>query len=604
MKDRAGTAYDICALAILTLVSGWMAFQIGNRGVETFDMVIAADGGWRVYNGQVPYRDFHVIMGPVLFYLQALFFWFTGGFSWSALLLHVAVANGVAIIATYYLSRRWHNRRLAMLLGALSGVSFYLPFSFPHYNYTAFVFFLLGLWAADGLSSHVARGHPRTLAGIVGVCAALSALTKQNIGFLAVCSLLAIVAVDARTSGRPLGTRVGPFIGAFLLIVATASIYYEWQGSFLKDIAGQGQADRLRQFGSLRHYFESIVSPYYLPALLSLGILGAASGMTAWVAARRAGEFPALLPLATRVIVVSSSMVVNRMTGAVHLVMDQALLGALLVYAIAWGERYFYDEGRLRTRRLTTAFLAGGSAFVAVGVIGLFHRSTVSPSELVLGRFSAGYAALVASFLVGGILMVAGLRAFARWMGEGARAWRLACGIGLVPLVLIYGIYSWRREAWTSLPIPEFRNVTYAMRAPALSGLKARDGVGRELDEVIDFVSRRIPHDERIFIFPSAQWLYGATGHESPRGTLVLPHWTVTYTRPDYDTPAIIAANPKWMIFPTPSGPHWRHRVQLYTAEYHWAHMPKLADYVRANFEVEAELTGFRILRRTTGASR
>lgn len=593
--------YDIGVLGALAMLTGKLAFTIGFKGVEAFHMSVAADGGWRVLNGQVPYRDFHVIMGPVVFYLQALFFWVTGGFSWSALLLHVAVVNAAVIVATYYVSRRWHGRALSTLFAALAAVSFYLPYSYPEYHYTAMFFFLLGVLALEHLSTMGGPWRTPVFAAGAGACGALSILSKQNVGFLAVATLAAIVVADRLSRRQRSLEALRPFAAGVALTLGIPAVLYEWHGHFLRDVLGQGQVARLRRLADPWSFIEGVTSPYYLPGLLSAGILIVILVGAAWMAIYRRDELVANLPLVTRIGFISGAHVLARQTGSGHVVMDQALLGVLIAYAAAFAERLLYGPDGFRAQRFMRLCALGGAACAAFVLIGLFHHSDTSSGREVFGRFSLRYAAILGLGITLTAILLGSRYAAARWLGSGGCTWRSAVAIATLALAAIYGKYSWDREALAGFGHPEFRNVTYSMRAPTLTGLKAREEIGREIDEVIEFVNTRIPRGAQLFVFPSAQWLYGATGHESVRGALVIPHWGVSYRTPDFDTDAVIAADPHWVVLHRPAGAHWRPRVKTYTVEHHLVHMPRLATYLTDRFDVAAELKGFTVLRKKPG---
>src|SRR5580692_2982013 len=63
---RAGAALTF-VLALL-----WLSWIVLRRFSITFDEGIFVDGARRILAGQVPYRDFFIVMGPGTFWLQAL----------------------------------------------------------------------------------------------------------------------------------------------------------------------------------------------------------------------------------------------------------------------------------------------------------------------------------------------------------------------------------------------------------------------------------------------------------------------------------------------------------------------------------------------------
>ena len=47
---------------------------VGHRGIYLYDESTVFDGGWRIVQGQVMYRDFYAPYGPVVYWLQGQFF--------------------------------------------------------------------------------------------------------------------------------------------------------------------------------------------------------------------------------------------------------------------------------------------------------------------------------------------------------------------------------------------------------------------------------------------------------------------------------------------------------------------------------------------------
>lgn len=75
-------------------------------GVFTFrDYSIIFDGGLRVSQGQIPYRDFFLPLGPMVFYLQAFFNLLAGPNAW-AMRLHAGVINAVVLCLFFLYARR------------------------------------------------------------------------------------------------------------------------------------------------------------------------------------------------------------------------------------------------------------------------------------------------------------------------------------------------------------------------------------------------------------------------------------------------------------------------------------------------------------------
>jgi hypothetical protein len=106
------------------------------------DQSIVFDGGWRILDGQTPYRDFTTPAGLVPIALQAAFFQ-CFGVSWFVYCLHAAVFNGLfCVLAFRLLLQLDAEAPAAAFYSLLSGVVFYPPFGVPYMDQHAFFFSL------------------------------------------------------------------------------------------------------------------------------------------------------------------------------------------------------------------------------------------------------------------------------------------------------------------------------------------------------------------------------------------------------------------------------------------------------------------------------
>ena len=79
-KKKFFNSYAIDKLLILALffLSLLINQYYGNRGVFPIDTFLHFDTGYRVLNGEHPVKDYWVVSGIFLDYLQAIFFYILG----------------------------------------------------------------------------------------------------------------------------------------------------------------------------------------------------------------------------------------------------------------------------------------------------------------------------------------------------------------------------------------------------------------------------------------------------------------------------------------------------------------------------------------------
>src|SRR4249919_253711 len=117
---------------ILTAIFGGIfVWIVGHKGIYLYDQSGVFDGAWRLIQGQVPYLDFFTPYGPVIFWIQSLFFRLAG-VDFSSMVLSAAFINSVAILCMIRLVRRLFPESIhqptAIGAGLLTAVWFQAPF--------------------------------------------------------------------------------------------------------------------------------------------------------------------------------------------------------------------------------------------------------------------------------------------------------------------------------------------------------------------------------------------------------------------------------------------------------------------------------------------
>ncbi len=162
----------------LTLFAWFFPLYLGTKGFVFFDMSILIDGAWRILLGQVPYRDFSVLYGPLPFYMQALFLKIFKGQLFSAV-AHAAFMNVLATGLVFWTARKFLKSSLILSTGAgfLTALWFYAPLSWPWFDVTGALFLLAALLFAW-------KGNPTFLV-LSGVFCFMTWLCKANVGLVA-----------------------------------------------------------------------------------------------------------------------------------------------------------------------------------------------------------------------------------------------------------------------------------------------------------------------------------------------------------------------------------------------------------------------------------
>ncbi|HTV19925.1 MAG TPA: hypothetical protein VMG12_14670 [Polyangiaceae bacterium] len=236
-------ALGLGLVALLAFSVAWV-WRVGHRGVFMLDQSIVFDGAWRMFEGQVPYRDFVMPFGPVVFALCALMFR-AAGVDFSTLVLTAALmsllATALSVRVSWLLSQR--SGALTLLGGFLTAVWFQAPFGTPWMEQTGFLMDLIALsaivearlaWGPEKGSSDAALDRALPLGwlpsgwawyALAGVASVAAVLSKQNAGGLFVFLCLGMLWVPGDDGPRA-GWRATLFYG--LGGAAAAGAFVTW----------------------------------------------------------------------------------------------------------------------------------------------------------------------------------------------------------------------------------------------------------------------------------------------------------------------------------------------------------------------------------------
>jgi hypothetical protein len=206
MKNRAaGLSAAIFGLATAAFLTWFLAY----RFVLSNDEGIFLEGALRILRGQVPYRDFFLLMGPGTFWLQALALRTLGitlAASRAVTILDISVLGGCIV---WLIARRAHAA-VALWFGWLFVVFETADpvVALPNHRWDSAAFAML---ATTLLAAEPSRGKWKwTLALFAGACAACAAWITPTTALIGV-ALIVWMAIEERT-------RVVPFCAGALAV--------------------------------------------------------------------------------------------------------------------------------------------------------------------------------------------------------------------------------------------------------------------------------------------------------------------------------------------------------------------------------------------------
>lgn len=519
------------------LVLGVFAFafnwQEGHRGLFLYDASIVFDGGWRLLQGQAPYKDFAMSHAPGTYFLEAAFMKFFG-VTYGTMVLVASVLN--AAMALLVARILW---RFSPTVGLVAGFCTAIWYQ-PHTGYlqveqASFFFDGLGLWLL--LEAGAALGtRPFLLRTLGGAALAYGILCKQNSGGIFVpVALAAVVAL--------------PFPG--------------WK-------------DRLRA-----------LAPIAAGAALCFGVFGL------WLVA---ASDPALF-WHHAVQIPGRFGRERLIGGPVTETVDQLLLSSSFEFVPRWISRVSLGLGlfallfqwveRRRTEETSWALLlCGVTLFQNVFVLSALNQSAngVPFVGLQLGLLAL-VGARIFQALPGIFAEASGARRAARWVAAHPWPWRAAlAGLALALAAQGYRVVHVRK-------VNEFRaGATFRERlnVPGLEGVYwgepthadlARKVIleRRDLEAVAAFLRDR---NQNFFVFPVSTMLYGLLGKPSVQPWLFFleGHSFATADLPRLDAMAVASLE--------------RNQVRIYVKETtaflgeqeELSKMPRTSEWLRDHF--------------------
>ena len=134
-------------ILVLFLFSLLINQYYGNKGIFPVDSFSHFDTGFRILLGEHPFKDYWIVSGPFVDYLQAIFFYFFG-VSWQTYVLHASLINAVVTIATFlvlinFKLNIYHSFFYALVFSALAYPISGTPFVDHHSSF----FSLLGIYS-------------------------------------------------------------------------------------------------------------------------------------------------------------------------------------------------------------------------------------------------------------------------------------------------------------------------------------------------------------------------------------------------------------------------------------------------------------------------
>ena len=134
-------------ISILFLLSLLINQYYGNKGVFPVDSFSHFDTGFRILLGEYPFKDYWIVSGPFVDYLQSIFFYFFG-INWQIYILHASIINAVLAIATFIVLINFKlNINYSFFYALFFSILAYPSSGTPFVDHHSAFFSLLGIYS-------------------------------------------------------------------------------------------------------------------------------------------------------------------------------------------------------------------------------------------------------------------------------------------------------------------------------------------------------------------------------------------------------------------------------------------------------------------------
>ena len=92
---------NIFLLFLISIYSFYINFHFSNIGTFPIDTFLHFDSSYRVFKNEYPVKDFWIVSGFIIDFIQSFFFKLFGA-NWNSYIIHSSLINVVISLFTYY----------------------------------------------------------------------------------------------------------------------------------------------------------------------------------------------------------------------------------------------------------------------------------------------------------------------------------------------------------------------------------------------------------------------------------------------------------------------------------------------------------------------
>ena len=133
-------------ISILILFSLLINQYYGNKGIFPVDSLSHFDTGFRILLGEYPFKNYWIVSGPIVDYIQSIFFYLFG-VNWQSYIFHASFMNAILTVSTFLFLRSFNlNIYTTFIYSLLFSILAYPTSGTPFVDHHSAFFSLLGAY--------------------------------------------------------------------------------------------------------------------------------------------------------------------------------------------------------------------------------------------------------------------------------------------------------------------------------------------------------------------------------------------------------------------------------------------------------------------------
>ena len=247
-------------VTILILFSLLINQYYGNKGIFPVDSLAHFDTGFRILLGEHPFKNYWIVSGPLLDYIQAIFF-YVFGVNWQSYVLHASFVNAILTVATFLVIRNFNlNIYFSFIYSLLFSILAYPTSGTPFVDHHSAFFSLLGIYSLILGIKNEKKSHWFLIPIFFG----FAFLSKQTPSLYVILSAILVLSFFSLIQKKYYWIKYSLF--SSILFILSLLIFGIYQGinlsSFLEQYLFYPQTIGAQRFENLNFTFRGVIDHF------------------------------------------------------------------------------------------------------------------------------------------------------------------------------------------------------------------------------------------------------------------------------------------------------------------------------------------------------